>query len=78
MNKNEKHKLFSGTLLSHSTPFRVNASKWYVPWEDYPFDKWPPYLAGGAYFVSMALARKFNLAFPYVKPLHILFFICPF
>jgi hypothetical protein len=29
------------------------------------------YLAGGAYFVSMALARKFNLAFPYVKPLHI-------
>lgn len=70
-NENEKHKLFSGTLLSHSTPFRVNASKWYVPWEDYPFDKWPPYLAGGAYFVSMALARKFKLAFPYVKPLHI-------
>jgi hypothetical protein len=29
------------------------------------------YLAGGAYFVSMALARKFKLAFPYVKPLHI-------
>lgn len=70
-NQNEKHKLFSGTLLPHSTPFRVNGSKWYVPWEDYPFDKWPPYLAGGAYFVSMALARKFNLAFPYVKPLHI-------
>lgn len=70
-NQNEKHKLFSGTLLPHSTPFRVNGSKWYVPWEDYPFDRWPPYLAGGAYFVSMALARKFNLAFPYVKPLHI-------
>lgn len=70
-NQNEKHKLFSGTLLPHSTPFRVNGSKWYVPWEDYPFDNWPPYLAGGAYFVSMALARKFNLAFPYVKPLHI-------
>lgn len=70
-NQNEKHKLFSGTLLPQSTPFRLNGSKWYVPWEDYPFDKWPPYLAGGAYFVSMALARKFNLAFPYVKPLHI-------
>lgn len=70
-NQNEKHKLFSGTLLPHSTPFRVNGSKWYVPWEDYPFDRWPPYLAGGAYFISMALARKFNLAFPYVKPLHI-------
>lgn len=70
-NQNEKHKLFSGTLLPHSTPFRVNGSKWYVPWEDYPFDRWPPYLAGGAYFVSMSLARKFNLAFPYVKPLHI-------
>lgn len=70
-NKNDKHTLFSGTLLPHSTPYRVNGSKWYVPWEDYPFDRWPPYIAGGAYIVSMALARKFNLAFPYVKPLHI-------
>ncbi|XP_052074027.1 beta-1,3-galactosyltransferase brn-like [Mytilus californianus] len=63
--------LFSGTFLGRSVPYRANGSKWFIAWEDYPFDRWPPYLAGGAYFVSMPLARKFNLAFPFVKPMHI-------
>lgn len=63
--------LFSGTFLGRSVPYRVNGSKWYISWEDYPYDRWPPYLAGGAYFVSLPLARKFNLAFPFVKPMHI-------
>ncbi|OWF36933.1 beta-1,3-galactosyltransferase brn-like [Mizuhopecten yessoensis] len=63
--------LLSGYLLPHSQPFRDIKSKWFVSWEDYGFDWWPPYLAGGAYLVSFSVARKFQIAFPYVKYLGI-------
>jgi hypothetical protein len=61
----------TGYLVSGSLPYRDPASKWYVSGTDYPFDRWPPYLAGGAYVLSMEVAYKFQIAFPYVKELHI-------
>lgn len=67
----DKRNLFAGTYLGNSVPYRANGSKWYIPWEQYPFDRWPPYIAGGGYFVSMEVARRFHLAFPYVKHMHI-------
>ncbi|XP_033757411.1 beta-1,3-galactosyltransferase brn-like [Pecten maximus] len=62
-----KPNLLSGFLLTHSKPYRDVKSKWFVSWEDYGFDWWPPYLAGGAYIVSFSIAQKFHIAFPYVK-----------
>ncbi|XP_033757179.1 beta-1,3-galactosyltransferase brn-like [Pecten maximus] len=62
-----KPNLLSGYLLPHSKPYRDVKSKWFVSWEDYGFDWWPPYLAGGAYIVSFSIAQKFHIAFPYVK-----------
>lgn len=35
--------------------------------KDYPFQRYPPYLAGGAIIVSMDVAQKMAAAFPYVK-----------
>lgn len=66
-----KTSMFSGYLLPHSKPFRDIKSKWFVSWEDYAYDWWPPYLAGGAYLVSFSIAQKFQIAFPYVKYLGI-------
>lgn len=67
----DKRNFFAGTLLGNSVPYRAKGSKWYISWEQYPFDRWPPYIAGGGYFVSMDVAQRFHLAFPYVKPMHI-------
>lgn len=63
----EEQKYIGGYLLPRSVPYRDNMTKWYITLEDYPFDRWPPYLAGGAFVTSMYVARKFQLAFPFVK-----------
>ncbi|XP_062607286.1 beta-1,3-galactosyltransferase brn-like [Saccostrea cucullata] len=59
--------LLSGYVLPMSEPFRDKSSKWYVPFEDYPFHRYPPYLAGGAIIASMDLVQQMTAAFPYVK-----------
>lgn len=59
--------LLSGYLLPMSAPFRDNSSKWYVSVEEYPFHRYPPYLAGGAIIVSMDVAQQLAAVFPYVK-----------
>lgn len=64
---NHNMPLLTGTLLPVSIPYRDKSSKWYVSMKDYPFRKYPPYLAGGAIIVSMDVARKMAAAFPYVK-----------
>lgn len=59
--------VYGGTITSRAIPFRDKGSKWYISWENYPFDRWPPYIMGGAYIVSMTTAKQFQLAFPYIK-----------
>ncbi|OWF44609.1 beta-1,3-galactosyltransferase brn-like isoform X1 [Mizuhopecten yessoensis] len=63
--------LMIGNLITNGDPDRLKSSKWYVSSEQYPFDKWPPYLAGAVYLVSRDTANKMVLAFPYVKYLGI-------
>lgn len=65
-----KHNVYLGSITSNAIPYRDKDSKWYISWEDYPYDKWPPYIMGGAYIVSMKTARQFQIIFPYVKPIH--------
>lgn len=70
-NKDKEPRIMAGKLLPRSTPFRDNGSKWFVSWEDYPFDKYPPYLAGGGVLMSWDVTRAFAAAFPYVKTITI-------
>lgn len=63
--------LFVGFLIACGEPERTVTSKWRISNENYPFDLWPPYLAGGAFVTSFSVARKFQIAFPYVKPIAI-------
>jgi hypothetical protein len=60
-----------GQVLSSSVPYRDNTSKWFVSWEDYPFDSYPKYLGGFAYVMSADVVKKFALAIPYIKPIQI-------
>ncbi|KAK3089473.1 hypothetical protein FSP39_003891 [Pinctada imbricata] len=63
--------LFIGRLFQNSVPYRDNGSKWYISWEDYPFDRWPPYIAGGAFVTSSRVTQMLHFAFPFVKYLGI-------
>lgn len=44
-------KMLAGFVFSTS-PHRHICSKWYVPLEEYPYNKWPPYVSAGSYIVS--------------------------
>ncbi|KAL7743755.1 hypothetical protein ACLKA6_016815 [Drosophila palustris] len=46
-----RSELFAGFVFQ-STPLRHKFSKWYVSLEEYPFDKWPPYVTAGAFILS--------------------------
>ncbi|XP_033748008.1 beta-1,3-galactosyltransferase brn-like [Pecten maximus] len=59
--------LMIGSVLPNSSPFRSRFSKWSISLDQYPFDKWPPYLAGAVYLLSKQVAHKMVFAFPYVK-----------
>ncbi|XP_068154570.1 beta-1,3-galactosyltransferase brn [Drosophila tropicalis] len=43
--------LFAGYVFQ-TAPLRHKFSKWYVSLEEYPFDKWPPYVTAGAFIFS--------------------------
>lgn len=44
-------RLYTGFVFN-SSPHRHQTSKWYISLEEYPYDKWPPYVTAGAYILS--------------------------
>ncbi|XP_073507048.1 beta-1,3-galactosyltransferase 2-like [Phyllobates terribilis] len=49
---------FTGDIFKNAVPFRIKASKWYVPKEVYPNDTYPTYCKGSGYVFSADLAKK--------------------
>ncbi|XP_033760042.1 beta-1,3-galactosyltransferase 1-like [Pecten maximus] len=62
-----RHNIYIGSLSKAGEPYRDKSTRWYVSTEEYPFDRYPPYIGGGAYVVSYDVAHRFQLAFPFVK-----------
>lgn len=59
--------LFIGHAIINAKPFREKSSKWYITLQEYPYDKYPPYLSGGAILISTKVAKQLKTAFPYVQ-----------
>lgn len=57
----ETVKLFSGFVFV-AAPHRHQCSKWYVSLDEYPYDKWPPYVGGGAYILSKEALKAMHYA----------------
>lgn len=66
-NHEHPQSLLVGYRVEKAPVMRHQASPHFVKKEDYSNNKYPPYLAGGAYVVSMDVAKRFVVAFPYVK-----------
>ncbi|XP_060084393.1 beta-1,3-galactosyltransferase 1-like [Ylistrum balloti] len=62
--------LFCGYRLDHGLVYK-GKHQWALPKKIYPHTHWPPYLRGGAYLVSLKIAKRFSLAFPFVQYLHV-------
>jgi len=49
---NQNKKLEFGFMFPNFKPVRDNSSKWYVPYNVYPAERFPDYLSGDAYLIS--------------------------
>lgn len=61
-----KKDLFLGRLVIHAPPYR-GKEKWRLTYQQYPYNRFPPYLSGGAFVATFDVVQKFAFAFPYVK-----------
>eukprot|EP00088_Acartia_fossae_P068179 TRINITY_DN8595_c0_g1_i1.p1 TRINITY_DN8595_c0_g1~~TRINITY_DN8595_c0_g1_i1.p1 ORF type:complete len:466 (+),score=75.61 TRINITY_DN8595_c0_g1_i1:1157-2554(+) len=50
----EDVRLFAGQVFPDSSPMRHRSSKWFVTLDEYPFDRYPPFITAGAYVLSRA------------------------
>nr|XP_032518374.1 beta-1,3-galactosyltransferase brn-like [Danaus plexippus plexippus] len=64
---NVRDSLFYAGYMFHSSPQRFRSSKWRITLEEYPFDRWPPYITAGAYVVSNRAMKVMYAASLFVK-----------
>lgn len=48
--------LLAGFILNNKKPIRIQASKWYVPRNEFSLEKYPPYLSGWLYITNQKTA----------------------
>lgn len=58
--------VYSGYVFN-SAPHRHYLSKWQVKLEEYPYDRWPPYVTAGAYLLSKTSLKLLYLGSLYTK-----------
>lgn len=61
----DKHMLTG--YVFNSTPQRFKTSKWWVSLDEYPWDRWPPYVTAGAYIVSNQSMKVLYIGSFFVK-----------
>lgn len=54
-------------FMFQSTPQRIRSSKWRVSLEEYPWNKWPPYVTAGAYVLSNRCMKMLYAGSLFVK-----------
>lgn len=58
--------LYTGKLITYNRPVRDRTSKRFISVEDYLYEYYPPYLAGGSIIISDNVAKLFRETFPIV------------
>lgn len=59
--------LLVGFANPYLQPVRCKICKWYIPISEYPFDKYPRYLSGGALLMTAVVAKSIFIASKVVK-----------
>ncbi|XP_060085425.1 beta-1,3-galactosyltransferase brn-like [Ylistrum balloti] len=58
--------LYAGHVWN-TYPQRCLHQKWYMSFEDYPFDRYPPFLSAGAIIMSMDVVKRLQIGIQYTK-----------
>ncbi|OTF72138.1 galactosyltransferase-like protein [Euroglyphus maynei] len=61
-------RLYVGYVFPHSHPLRHLTSKWYISLEEYPWDRYPPYVTGGCFLVNNQTLIDLYYASLYSQP----------
>ena len=62
--------LYAG-YVAYNRPERAIFRKWHVSVDEYPYDRYPPFVMGGSYILSNKALKKFYYATFYVKPFRV-------
>ncbi|XP_060066795.1 beta-1,3-galactosyltransferase brn-like [Ylistrum balloti] len=65
--QHERSSVFRGAMWKNGQPIRNIHNKWYISRQDYPFDRYPDFIAAGFMLLSIEFLIDLDLAIPYTK-----------
>ncbi|XP_033724572.1 beta-1,3-galactosyltransferase brn-like [Pecten maximus] len=65
--KYERTSFYRGAMWENGRPIRNEHNKWYISREDYPFDRYPDFIAAGFMLFSIDFVIDLDLAIPFTK-----------
>lgn len=65
-NQTAFNNLYAGYVFPNSSPMRHIFSKWYISLQEYPYDKFPPYVSAGCYILSKESVKLFYLGTKFI------------
>lgn len=63
----QRRKFITGYVYKNSRPRRFYNDRWYISIDEYPYDRYPPYVTAGCFLMTTSNVRLFNLASKYVR-----------
>ncbi|XP_069120313.1 beta-1,3-galactosyltransferase brn-like [Argopecten irradians] len=67
IDKHERTSFYRGAMWKSGRPIRNKDNKWYISRQDYPFDRYPDFVAAGFMLFSIDFVIDLDLAIPYTK-----------
>jgi hypothetical protein len=67
MTIDERRTFLTGYVYKDSRPRRFLNDRWHISINDYPYDRYPPYVTAGCFLMTRSNARLFYLASKYIN-----------
>lgn len=67
----ERQTFITGYVHESARPRRNLLSRWYISMADYPYDHYPPFLAGGCVLMTRYNSRLFYMASKHIRVLYL-------
>lgn len=67
MSVEQRRTFLTGYVYRDSRPRRFLNDRWYISIDEYPYDRYPPYVTAGCFLMSRSNARLFHIASQYIR-----------
>ena len=65
LTKEDRRTFLTGHVYQSSRPRRFLHDRWYISMEDYPYDRYPPYVTAGCFLLTRSYVKLLYLASKY-------------